>query len=66
MSKYQFHQSDIYQPGTDLPINRLNIGDAEILHEIEAQLLQQAYQTFVSELSSARNWVEQPPRLLSN
>ena len=52
MSKYQFHQSDIYQPGTDLPINRLNIGDAEILHEIEAQLLQQAYQTFVSELTA--------------
>ena len=52
MSKYQFQQSDIYQPGTDLPINRLNIGDAEILHEIEAQLLQQAYQTFVAELAT--------------
>lgn len=52
MSKYQFQQSDIYQPGTDLPINRLNIGDAEILHEIEAQLLQQAYETFVSELTA--------------
>lgn len=52
MSKYQFQQSDIYQPGTDLPINRLNIDDAEILHEIEAQLLQQAYQTFVSELTT--------------
>lgn len=52
MSKYQFQQSDIYQPGTELPINRLNIGDAEILHEIEAQLLQQAYQTFVSELTA--------------
>ena len=52
MSKYQFHQSDIYQPGTVLPINRLNIGDAEILREIEAQLLQQAYETFVSELTA--------------
>lgn len=52
MSKYQFQQSDIYQPGTDLPINRLNIDDAEILHEIEGQLLQQAYQTFVSELTA--------------
>ncbi len=50
MSKYQFQQSDIYQPGTDLPINRLDIGDAEILHEIEAQLLLQAYETFVLEL----------------
>ena len=52
MSKYQFQQSDIYQPGTDLPINRLNIGDAEILHEIETHLLQQAYQTFVFELTA--------------
>ena len=52
MSKYQFQTSDIYQPGTDLPINRLNIGDAEILQEVEAQLLQQAYQTFVSELTA--------------
>jgi cell filamentation protein len=52
VSKYQFKQSDIYQPGTDLPVNRLNIGDAEILHEIEAQLLQQAYETFVLELTS--------------
>jgi hypothetical protein len=43
VSKYQFQKSDIYQPGTDLPINRLNIGDAEILQEVEAQLLQQAY-----------------------
>jgi cell filamentation protein len=52
VSKYQFLTSDIYQPGTDLPINRLNIGDAEILHEIETQLLQQAYQVFVSELTT--------------
>ena len=52
MSKYQFQTSDIYQPGTDLPINRLNIGDAELLQEVEAQLLQQAYQTFVSELTT--------------
>ncbi len=52
MSKYQFQQSDIYQPGTDLPINRLNIDDADILQEVEAQLLQQAYRTFVSELTA--------------
>lgn len=58
MSKYQFQQSDIYQPGTDLPINRLNIGDAEILHEIEAQLLQQAYQAFVSELTPGTRFDE--------
>jgi cell filamentation protein len=58
VSKYQFQQSDIYQPGTDLPINRLNIGDADILHEIEAQLLQQAYQTFVAELTAETRFDE--------
>lgn len=58
MSKYQFQQSDIYQPGTDLPVNRLNIRDAEILHEIEAQLLQQAYQTFVAELTAETRFDE--------
>ena len=40
MSKYQFRQSDIYLPGTDLPVNRLGVTDADLLHEIEAQLLQ--------------------------
>lgn len=39
MSKYQFHQSDIYQPGTELPKNRLNIVDAELLHAVESHLL---------------------------
>jgi len=58
VSKYQFQQSDIYQPGTDLPVNRLNIDDAEILREIEAQLLQQAYQTFVSELTTSTRFDE--------
>ena len=38
MSKYQYRQSDIYLPGTDLPINRLGIDNADLLHEIEARL----------------------------
>ena len=50
MSKYQFRQSDIYLPGTELPVNRLGIEDEDLLHEVEAQLLEQAYATFVSEL----------------
>jgi cell filamentation protein len=50
VSKYQFHQSDIYQPGTELPKNRLNITDAELLHAVESQLLAQAYDSFVGEL----------------
>ena len=50
MSKYQFRQSDIYQQDSDLPVNRLGISDADLLHEIEAQLLQQAYSRFVAAL----------------
>jgi cell filamentation protein len=50
VSKYQFRQSDIYLPGTDLPVNRLDIRDAELLQAVEAQLLEQAYLLFVAEL----------------
>lgn len=50
MSKYQFHESDIYLTGTDIPKNRLNISDPAVLHAIEAQLLTQAYQTFIQEI----------------
>ncbi|MHB0974192.1 MAG: hypothetical protein ACYC0P_08105 [Thiobacillus sp.] len=50
MSKYQYQESDIYLPGTDIPRNRLGITEADLLHEIEANLLQQAYQIFIAEL----------------
>ena len=49
MSKYQFTASDIYLPGTDIPKNHLGITEPELLHEVEETLLQQAYQTFISE-----------------
>jgi cell filamentation protein len=58
VSKYQFQQSDIYQSGTDLPVNLLNVNDADVLHEVEAQLLQQAYQTFTEELTPATRFDE--------
>jgi len=35
MSKDQFRESDIYYPGSDLPTNKLEVEDPEILHEIE-------------------------------
>ena len=53
MSKYQFRESDIYLPGTDIPKNRLGVTEAELLHEIEAGLLEQAYKIFVNELQPA-------------
>ncbi len=50
MSKYQFTKSDIYLPGTDIPKNRLGIETPDLLHEVEATLLQQAYTRFITEL----------------
>jgi cell filamentation protein len=50
VSKYQFTESNIYLPGTDIPKNRLGIEAPELLHEVEATLLQQAYTRFINEL----------------
>jgi cell filamentation protein len=58
VSKYQFRESDIYLPGTDIPKNRLGITEADLLHEIEAALLQQAYQIFIAELQPATRFDE--------
>lgn len=52
MSKYQFGESDIYLPGTDLPVNRIGVDDPDLLHEIESQLLEEGYGTFIGELSA--------------
>lgn len=50
MSKYQFHESDIYIPGTSIPVNKLGITDEATLAATEADLLGQAYEIFVAEL----------------
>jgi len=50
MSKYQYSESDIYLPGTDIPRNRLNITDPDTLRALEAELLQQAYVLFAQDL----------------
>ncbi len=58
MSKYQFRESDIYVPGTDIPKNRLGITEGDLLHEIEEALLQQAYQIFIAELQPGTRFDE--------
>ncbi|MDD2684596.1 MAG: Fic family protein [Gallionella sp.] len=58
MSKYQFHASDIYLPGTDLPKNRLGITAPEQIRKIEEALLQQAYQIFIAECEPATRFDE--------
>lgn len=50
MPKYQFTESDIYIPGTDIPRNFLGIETPDLLHEVETTLLQQAYTRFITEL----------------
>ena len=58
MSKYQFTASDIYLPGTDIPKNNLGIAEPELLHEVEETMLQQAYQTFITECETSTRFDE--------
>lgn len=51
MSKYRLDTSPIYIDGTDIPRNKLDITDSELIHEIESNLLTQAYEQFSSHLS---------------
>jgi cell filamentation protein len=51
MSKYLHDNNPIYIDGTDIPKNRFGITDADLLHEIEARLLKEAYTVFIKELS---------------
>ena len=51
MSKYPLDASPIYIEGTDVPKNKLGITQADIIHEIENNLLFQAYETFSSQLT---------------
>lgn len=51
MSKYQLDKSPIYLEGTDVPKNKLGIIEADIIHEIENNLLTQAYEHFSSHLT---------------
>jgi len=43
MSKYQLDDSSIYIDGSDVPKNKLDITDPAIIHEVENNLLLQAY-----------------------
>ena len=51
-SKYQLESSSIYIDGTDVPHNKLGITNSEELHELERELLEEAYQVFHHELES--------------
>ncbi len=51
MSKYQLDSSPVYIDGTDIPKNKLNITDSELIHEIEQNLLTQAYEQFSAQVN---------------
>ncbi len=59
MSKYQFDNNPIYLNGSDVPKNKLNITDAEIIHEIENNLLIQAYEKFSNNLTEDTEFNEE-------
>ena len=51
-SKYHLKDSSLYIEGTDIPQNRLNIRNAEVIHELERELIEEAYTIFYDELNS--------------
>ena len=58
MSKYRIRKSDICYPDTSVPVNKLNIQDADTLHALEEELLTEAYSVFISELNEKTRFDE--------
>jgi len=50
-SKYQLKNSSLYIKGTDIPKNKLHITNSEEIHELERELIAEAYATFYDELN---------------
>ncbi len=51
VSKYKVQSSNIYIEKTDVPKNKLNIVDSLQIHELEKELLTEAYEIFYDELN---------------
>ena len=49
-SKYQLVDSKFYYENSDVPINKFDIKDTQTIHEIEKELLEEAYTVFFNEL----------------
>ncbi len=49
--KYYPPSGHIYYDGSDVPINKLDLRDSELIHEIEAELLLAAYEHFHTALN---------------
>jgi cell filamentation protein len=59
MSKYQLEDSPIYIDGLDIPKNKLDIASSELIHEIENNLLIEAYEKFSHELNEDTKFDEE-------
>ncbi len=59
MSKYQLDDSPIYIDGSDIPKNKLDITSSELIHEIENNLLIEAYEKFSHELNEDTKFNEE-------
>jgi len=57
-SKYKAQDSSIYIKDTDIPKNKLNISDSETIHELEKELIEEAYQVFYDELDEKTRFDE--------
>lgn len=51
-SKYQLTHSSFYIENSDVPINKLNIDDSKVIHELENSLLFEAYKIVSKELNN--------------
>lgn len=49
-SKYHLQSNSFYYEGTDVPKNKFDIKDSQTIHEIEKELIQEAYIIFHGEL----------------
>ena len=49
-SKYQLVDSKFYYDNSDVPVNKFDIKDIQTIHEIEKELLEEAYTLFFNEL----------------
>lgn len=56
--KYYPPSGHIYYENSDIPINKLEIHDSELLHEIEAELLLVAYEHFHNALNESTRFDE--------
>jgi len=58
-SKYQLVSSKFYYEDSDVPRNKFNIKDTQTIHEIEKELLEEAYAIFFNELNEDTRFDEE-------